>query len=136
MADDPDVRIDLGERRPRALHLRPADGGGGVDDLPLQVGEIDRVVVDDADGADTRRRQIEKERRAETAGADDEDAARQQLRLPRPADLIEENVPGVTVNLGIGKLPGDIARHVRTPSRRRCRRTGPSTGSARRMTAG
>ena len=44
-----------------------------VQDLPLQVGNIDHVVVDDAQCADTGRRKIVSGRRAQAAGANHQD---------------------------------------------------------------
>ena len=54
----------------RRLHLGHSDAIGGVDDLALQVRWVDHVVVDEADGADARRRQVEPDRRARAAGAE------------------------------------------------------------------
>jgi hypothetical protein len=42
-----------------------------VDDLAMQVAEVDHVVVDDANGADARRGQVERGRRAQTASTDE-----------------------------------------------------------------
>ena len=44
---DRDMRIDPRDRLRRARRLRPADVARPVDDLPVQVGERDDVVVDD-----------------------------------------------------------------------------------------
>jgi len=49
---DADVRVDGLQPVPRRLHLRPSQAGRIVQDLPLQVARIDRVVVDDAERAD------------------------------------------------------------------------------------
>ena len=53
---DRDMRIDARDRLRRALRLRPADVVRAVDDLPVQVGERDDVVVDDPERPDARRR--------------------------------------------------------------------------------
>ena len=58
----------------RALDLGPADALGRMNDLALQVGEIHDIVIDDAERADSGRRQVEQQRRAEAAGADHEHA--------------------------------------------------------------
>ena len=50
--------VDGGDAVPGRLELGPADVGGAVDDLPLQVAEIDHVEIDQADAADARGRQI------------------------------------------------------------------------------
>ena len=56
----------------------------------------DRVVIDDAERADPGRGEILDERRAEPAGADDQHPRRLQLLLPRPADIGEHDMAGVT----------------------------------------
>ena len=43
------VRVDLGDLVAGALQLGAADVGGAVDDLPLQVGGVDDVEVDQAE---------------------------------------------------------------------------------------
>jgi hypothetical protein len=55
-----------------------------VDDLPLQVGQADHVIVDQPDRADARRRQIKGRRRAEPAGAEDEHARALKTLLAAP----------------------------------------------------
>ena len=59
-----DVRVDVGNRVLRRLDLQPAHVARIVDDLPLQVGEIDHVEIDDAQPADARRREIQRQGRA------------------------------------------------------------------------
>ena len=84
---------------PALEHLRLADMVGVVRDLALQVVERHPVVVDDADGADARRRQVEHERRAEAAGADDEHAGAFQLLLSLAADFLQHEVALVALDL-------------------------------------
>ena len=55
-----------------------------MDDLALQVGEIDRVVVDHAQGADPGRGEILQEGRAKPAGAEHQHPGSDQLRLATP----------------------------------------------------
>ena len=76
---DAHAGIDRGECGARALDLERADALGRVDDLALQIGQIDPVVVDDADRPDPGGREVEQHRRAEPAGADDQHARLQQL---------------------------------------------------------
>jgi hypothetical protein len=54
------------------LGLGLADARAVVRDLALQVGEVDRVVVDQRDAADAGRAQVQRHRRAQAAGADDQ----------------------------------------------------------------
>ena len=49
VADDLDVGIQRLERLLRGRDLRLTDAFGGVKDLPLQVGEVDDIGVDDAE---------------------------------------------------------------------------------------
>ncbi len=76
----------------------------GVDDLALQVGFVDDVEVDQADGADAGGGEIERERRAEAAGADAEDLRGLELLLAFHADLGQDEVAGVAGDLLVGEL--------------------------------
>ena len=78
-----------------AVDLAPADVGRGVDDLALQVGQRDDVVIDDAERADTRGRQIHQHRRAEAAGADHQHRRLLQRGLPGAADVAQHDMAGV-----------------------------------------
>ncbi len=68
-----------------------------MDDLALQVGEADHVVIDDAERADAGRGEIERDRRAEPARTDDEHARRLEFLLSRAAHLAEHDVPGIAL---------------------------------------
>ena len=63
------------------VDLRHADAVGRVDDLALEVGEVDDVVVDDAERADAGRGEVQRGRRAEAAGAEQQDLGVEQLLL-------------------------------------------------------
>ncbi len=76
----------------RRQHLRLAEGVRRVHDLALQVRVVDDVGVDDAEGSDARRREVERRGRAEAARADQEDAGVEQLLLADLADLGNQNV--------------------------------------------
>ncbi len=58
------------------VQLGPADVGGAVQHLALQVAEIDDVEIDQADAADAGGGQVQPQRRAEPAGADEQHAER------------------------------------------------------------
>ena len=70
-----------------------------MDHLTLQVGEIDHVVVDHAEGADAGRRQVQRGRRAEPAGAEEQHLRVQQLELALEPDLRQQQVAGVATAL-------------------------------------
>ena len=91
-------RVDLGR----------ADAVGRVDDLALEVGDVDHVVVDDAELADAGGRQVERGRRAEPAGAEQQHLRVEQLELALDADLRQQHVARVAAAL----LGRERARHV------------------------
>ena len=83
-----------------------------VDHLALQVRERHLVVVDDAERADARRRQIEQRRRAETAGADHQHARALKRRLAGTADLAQHDMAGIALKF-IGSEHVAIVLHDR-----------------------
>ncbi len=89
-------------------------------DLALQIGQIDPVVVDDAERADPGGGEIEQQRRAEPAGADHQHARRQQLFLPLLADLVEDQMAGVAPELLFAQFHRDVlpeaGPHTRAPA--------------------
>ena len=78
-----------------SLDLRPANVGCCENDLALQIRQRHVVVVDDADRADTRGRQIKQYRRTQSAGADDQHAGGLQFRLPRTSHFAQDDVTGI-----------------------------------------
>ena len=104
MGDQGDVRVNGGQGRLGTFHLGCADRRRLMDDLALQVGQVDRIVVDHADGADPGGGQVQQHGRSKPPGADDQNPARQQLGLADAADLFQQDVPGVAVDLILGKI--------------------------------
>ena len=70
-----------------------------MQNLALQVSQVDCVVIDQGDLADTGGSQIERHRRAQTAGADDERMRGQQLFLTFDANIVEQDVTRVAQQL-------------------------------------
>ena len=67
----------------RGLDLGHADIGGGVEDLAVEVGGVDDVVIDDRDRVGATTEQAEQGGAAEAAGAEDEEvSAALQARAP------------------------------------------------------
>ena len=99
-----DERVDPKDGVARALRLGPADIGGAVDDLALQVGLVDGVEVDDAQRADTGSGQIQQRRRTQPAGADHQHASILQPLLPEDPDLRDDQVTAVAGNLVAGEF--------------------------------
>jgi len=96
---DRHIRIDGAHLFGGGNYLRFADIRGEMDHLPLQVGDIDNVGIGNADGAYAGGRQIEGDRRAETAGADDQHPAVKQLALPFAADFLENDMARIALDL-------------------------------------
>ena len=113
---DGDAGVDGAGLFRRRRDLGAAEIGGAVGDLALQVGQLDPVVVDEADMADAGGGEIEQEWAAEAAGADHQHPRRAQLRLADAADLAEQDVPGVAVDLMLVEI------EVHGPTYRACAR--------------
>ena len=79
--------------------LRSPDPVGRVDDLALEVGQVDDVEVDETDGPDPGRREIQRRRAAEAAGADEQRLRGEQPCLAGRADLRDEQVAAVALLL-------------------------------------
>ena len=105
------MRLEMNMRIERVNHfggavdLAPSDVGRGVDDLALQVGQRDDVVIDRAERADTGGRQIHQDRRAEAAGADHQHRRLLQRGLPRAADVAQHDMAGVAFEF-VGRQHG------------------------------
>jgi hypothetical protein len=59
----------------------------------MQVGRIDRIEFDDAEGSNAGGRQIESGRRSKTARAHAQDPGRFEAALAENADLVQRRVP-------------------------------------------
>src|SRR5438874_1693140 len=110
MGFDADAVIDGAKGGPRAVDLERPDAFGGMHDLALQISQIDPVVVDDADRPDTGGGKIQQHRRAEPAGPDDQHARLQELFLPLLADLVEDQVAGISLKLLFAEFHGRADR--------------------------
>jgi len=105
---DVDVRVELCDVVAGGLDLRAADVVVAVDDLALEVREFDHVVVDDAEAADARGREVLDDGRAEAAGPHAEHGRVEQVRLSLRPDVVHDDVPGVAVEL----LRVEVEAHV------------------------
>ena len=92
--------------------------------LALQVGRLHDVEVDKADAADARRREVQRDRRAEAAGPDHQGGRVEQPPLPLVADLGEQQVACVAIPLLRGEAGCGWSVPARAPAagRRRHRR--------------
>ena len=95
------------------VDFRRADIAGRMDDLPLQIGERDRVVVDHAERADAGGCQIHQHGGAKPARADDQHAGALERGLARPADLAQHDVARVALQF-LGRQHRLLHRHSRS----------------------
>jgi hypothetical protein len=71
---DLDFGIERGQSSPRRVRLGRPDVAGVKEHLPMKVGDVHPVEVDQPQRTDTRGREIKRRRRAETPGADHQHA--------------------------------------------------------------
>ena len=104
----PDIqeRIDGLQLFRRRIQLLAAHVGGGVNDLPLQVGVVHDVEVHDAERAHAGRAQVQRQRRTQAARADAQHSRRFQLELPFHADLGHDQVARVAQDLVVAQGGG------------------------------
>ncbi|MNS70476.1 hypothetical protein D3C72_1038200 [compost metagenome] len=95
MSDQLDFWIDRRQTLERRVDLAHTDAVGVVNNLALQIGQIDRVEIRQMQFTDTRRREIQRHRSAETAEADDQHATVLELQLPIDVDVLQQNLPAV-----------------------------------------
>ena len=100
------VGVQIGDRVLGAVDLGHADARRRVHDLALQVGGVDHVGVHQAERADAGGSEIERGRRAEPAGAEQQHPRLEQLLLTLLADLGQEDVPRVAIELRRCELGG------------------------------
>ena len=93
--DDVQRRIERDELLRGGVELFAADVFGRVDDLALQIAGVHDVEIDQTQGADAGRGQIESQRRAQTAGAHAEHARGFQLALAFHAHFGQDQVARV-----------------------------------------
>ena len=101
---DPALGVDRGDGVGERVDLEPAHVGEAVADLAMQVGQLDEVVVDDADGADARTGEVGNERAAEPPGTDDEHTCRGEPTLRELTEAGQHDLPAE---------PGDALRSER-----------------------
>ena len=99
-----------------------------MQNLPLQIGQIDVVKIDQSDGADSGRGEIKRGGRPEAARADAQDARRFQSALSLDRDLRHDEMARVTsdflvaqLRLRAALLVDDAFRHVVEDNTKNCR---------------
>ena len=101
---DPGEGIERRHRGGEAVHLAPADAVRAMRHLTLQVGQLDDVVIDQAERADAGGGEIQRQRTAKPAGADHQHTRLAQTRLAGAADLGEQDVARVALDLVFAEL--------------------------------
>ena len=98
-ADDAYLRVDGSDGLRRRPHLGLADTRQVVGDLPLQVGQVHGVVVDQRDRAHAGRAQVQRHRRAQPTCADHQGVGFEQPLLAFDAEFVEQDVARVAQQL-------------------------------------
>ena len=96
--DDLDVRVEAADGVRGGLGLGPANVRGAVDDLALEVGEVHRVEIHDAEFADARGGQVHRDGRAEPARADAEHAGGANFLLALQPHFGQNQMPRVAAD--------------------------------------
>ena len=96
-----DVGVEVAHAPDGGFGLVVTQPVAGMDDLPLQVGQVDGVVVADGKGADAAGGEVESGRAAQSAGADHQGVAGQQFFLAGDVDVRQQDVAGITDQLFI-----------------------------------
>lgn len=112
---DVDERVHFAEAGGGAFELGFSDPGFAVEDLALEVGGIDGVVVDEADRADAGGGEVHGGGRAEGAGTDEEDGGVFQALLAFLSDVRDEDVAGIALEFLLGEgaaMAGQVWRET------------------------
>jgi len=80
-----------------------------VDDLPLQIAQLDRVGVDDAEVSDARGGQIERRWSAEAPRTDEQHTRGLETSLPRFPDFGKDQMTVIALLLVEGERRGEWA---------------------------
>ena len=97
----------------REIGLRIAGVALAKERLAMEIGELDHVVVDDRESPDTGAGERRDDRAADAAGADHRDARGLELPLPNAADLRQDDVPRVALELV--RRRGSLPRRAEAP---------------------
>ena len=99
---DPHQGIDPGHRLLHRSGLALPETLHAVGDLPLQIGEIDAVVVDHRDAANPGGSKVKHDRGSQPAGADDQSTRTAQPPLAFNTDFVQQDVARITQQLVVG----------------------------------
>ena len=94
-----DLRIDVVQPIPRGLQFAPTDVLCSVKNLPLKIGQIDVVEIDNAEGPNAGGCQIKRGRRSKSSGADAQDARSFESILTLGCNLGHDEMTRVALQL-------------------------------------
>ena len=98
------VAVETGDRGASGVRLGRADLAVIEKELALEVRPVDPVIVDDRQPADAGGSEILDDRGSDSARADDCDVSGEELFLPLSANLFQDDVTGVAVELLVGQV--------------------------------
>jgi hypothetical protein len=74
--------------------------------LPLKIGKLHPVIINDPDPSNPCRRKIKSDRRAQSSGSDQQDRRVTQPDLPRSTDFRKKDMARISLDLLFSKLHG------------------------------
>src|SRR6266550_462053 len=92
---DGNVRIGAEYPLARDVDFRTADICSRIQDLPMYVGQIDFVEIDDSNHARSRGRKVDRSRTAESAGTNDENSRRREPPLSLNSEFRKRKLSAV-----------------------------------------
>jgi len=112
---DSDLWVNGQHGRFSGVHFGAASANGGVRNLALQVGQIDRVVINEGDGANARSGKVERGRGSQPPHTDDEHMTVANALLAFDANLVQQDVARVAKQLIVSHI---VACHSRASESR------------------
>ena len=107
---DMHLGVDRGQAVASGLQLRAADVRRPMQNLSLQIAFVDVVEIDDAERADTGGGKIKRGGRPEASRTHAQHAPALDAALPIHADLGQDEVTAVALNLGVAQLGRSLGR--------------------------
>jgi hypothetical protein len=104
--DDVDQGVELGDGVARGFDLGRTHVLHTMDDLPLQVAQVHRVIINYAQGAHSGGGQVQQCRGTQPAGAYDEDFGILKPALAQGTNFRNDEMPGVPLHLGWREFGG------------------------------
>ena len=97
------IRVQPVHGLPGGVYLGLSQILCGMDDLPLQIGQIHHIGIGNSDGPYTRGGQIHGRRGTQAAGSDDQDLCIQKFFLSLHAYFVQDQMAGIALNLFISQ---------------------------------